>query len=81
MLQALVEVTVTDEDDETAHFDSSWYRFEVLENRPGGTVVGQVHAKDLDEPPFNQFHYRQHGLDTEDQQSPSSDGLYSVSES
>ena len=54
----LVDVTVTDMDDELARFERSWYRFEVLENKPGGTAVGQVHAVDLDLAPFNRFHYR-----------------------
>jgi len=56
----LVEVTVSDVDDEPARFERSWYRYELFENEPGGTAVGQVHAVDLDLPPFNHFHYRLH---------------------
>jgi len=61
MCQVAVDVTVTDVDDEVARFDRSWYRFDVVENERGGTVVGVVSAIDLDLPPFNSFHYQ---LDT-----------------
>ena len=57
-LQVLVSVMVTDVDDEIARFDRSWYRFDVVENQPGGAVVGRVSAVDLDLPPFNGFHYQ-----------------------
>ena len=53
-----MDVTVTDVDDELARFERSWYRFDVVENAPGGTVVGRVSAVDHDLLPFNSFHYQ-----------------------
>uniref|UniRef100_A0A3B3RZH5 Cadherin 11, type 2, OB-cadherin (osteoblast) n=1 Tax=Paramormyrops kingsleyae TaxID=1676925 RepID=A0A3B3RZH5_9TELE len=44
---AMVKVTVLDAD-EPPFFSSASYTFEVEENAPDGTVVGQVHAKDTD---------------------------------
>jgi len=58
LCQVGVDVTVTDVDDEVARFERSWYRFDVVENAPGGTVVGRVSAVDHDLPPFNSFHYQ-----------------------
>lgn len=44
---ATVKVTVEDED-EPPVFTASGYNFEVEENAPEKTIVGQVHAKDTD---------------------------------
>ena len=57
LCQVGVDVTVSDVDDKRAHFERSWYRFDVLENTAGGSVVGRVNAVDDDLPPFNSFHY------------------------
>ena len=63
-----VDVTVTDVDDEVARFERSWYRFDVAENQPGGTVVGRVNGIDQDLPPFNSFHYQLDAPTSEDAQ-------------
>ncbi|XP_048886698.1 cadherin-11 [Brienomyrus brachyistius] len=44
---AMVKIAVLDAD-EPPFFSSASYTFEVEENAPDGTVVGQVHAKDTD---------------------------------
>ena len=61
-----VDVTVTDVDDEIARFERAWYRFDVAENAPGGSVVGRVTAVDLDLPPSNSFHYQIDTSSTDD---------------
>jgi len=66
-------VTVTDVDDEVARFEHSWYRFDVTENQPGGTVVGHVSGVDHDLEPFNSFHFQLDTTSSEDSQSDSGD--------
>ena len=55
--EAMLIVQVVDVNDERPLFDRDSYLFEISENQPSGTVVGQVHAHDADSPPFNTFHY------------------------
>ena len=64
-------MTVTDVDDEVARFEHSWYRFDVSENQPGGTVVGRVSGVDHDLEPFNRFHFQLDTTSSDDSQNDS----------
>lgn len=55
--RALIHVHVTDFDDESPKFLSEKYVFDVFENQPPRTEVGQVMAMDRDLPPFNVFSF------------------------
>lgn len=55
--EALVRVIVSDVDDEMPEFERERYTFQVRENHPGGSQIGQVVAYDMDLAPFNQFLY------------------------
>ena len=50
-------ITFTDVDDSLPEFTATTYSFDVYENLPMGTEVGQVTAIDSDSPPFNEFMY------------------------
>ena len=54
---AMVHVVVQDVNDEKPKFSEPQYSFTVFENEPVGGTVGQVHAVDLDDEPYNQFTY------------------------
>jgi hypothetical protein len=54
---AVVVVHVTDIDDEIPLFTKDVYEFNVLENQPPGSIVGQVRAVDVDGPLHNMFTY------------------------
>ena len=53
-----VKVIVTDINDETPYFSNSIFFFSVLETSPGGTVCGQVTAKDNDYGTNSQIYYK-----------------------
>lgn len=55
--RALIRVHVTDVDDESPTFLSEKYAFDVFENQPARTEVGQVMAVDRDLPPLNAFSF------------------------
>lgn len=55
-----VVVTVSDVDDESPELGAERYVFAVRENRPAGTVVGTVEARDGDLPPFDRFTFTVH---------------------
>lgn len=55
---AVVELIVTDVDDELPQFTLPVYSLYVAENRPSGTEVGVVEARDSDGDPFNDFRFR-----------------------
>lgn len=55
---AIVEVVVGDVDDELPRFSLSVYALRVAENRPPGSEVGAVAARDSDGEPFNDFRFR-----------------------
>lgn len=55
--EVLVRVMVSDVDDEMPEFERDRYTFQVRENHPGGSQIGQVVANDKDLAPFNQFLY------------------------
>jgi len=55
---AVVQLIVTDVDDEPPRFSRSVYSLRVAENRPSGTKVGAVEARDSDAEPFNRFRFR-----------------------
>lgn len=46
---ATVNIEILDVNDNTPQFDSPAYQFEIFENRPVGTAVGNVSATDRDE--------------------------------
>ncbi len=52
---AVILLKFTDVDDELPVFSSSQYSFDVYENQPMGTEVGEVAATDADSSPFNEF--------------------------
>ena len=55
---ATVILKLTDVDDELPVFSEPEYMFDVYENLPLGTQVGQVSATDLDSAPFNEFIFK-----------------------
>lgn len=53
-----LDVEILDVDDELPQFDVAQYRFEISENLPIGTMVGQVEATDRDsDPAFRHVYY------------------------
>jgi len=55
---AIVELVVTDVDDERPRFSLPVYSLRVSENQQAGTEVGAVAARDSDGEPFNHFRFR-----------------------
>jgi len=55
---AVVDLVLTDVDDELPRFSHPVYTFSVSENQPPGTDVGTVAASDRDGEPFNHFRYK-----------------------
>jgi len=55
---AVVQLIVSDVDDEPPRFSVPVYSLRVSENRPPGTEVGAVEARDSDAEPFNRFRFR-----------------------
>jgi len=55
---AIVDLIVTDVDDEPPRFSLPVYSLGVTENQPAGTEVGAVEARDSDDEPFNHFRFR-----------------------
>ena len=53
----VVRLTITDTNDNSPEFLKDQYVFDVYENLPLGTEVGQVSATDADQPPFDSFMY------------------------
>ena len=54
---ATLIISFTDEDDSKPEFTQSQFTFEIPENQPMGTEVGQVTATDADSVPYNDFTY------------------------
>ena len=54
---ATLLLSFTDEDDSKPEFVQSQFTFEIPENQPMGTEVGQVTAIDADSVPYNDFTY------------------------
>ena len=52
-----VTILVQDENDEVPRFKENTYFFDTQENKPSGTQVGRVMARDDDGTPYNQFTY------------------------
>ena len=50
---AMLNLTITDVNDESPRFHKSRYFFNILENQPPSTQVGMVKATDNDEAPYN----------------------------
>ena len=55
---AIVQLIVSDVDDERPRFQLPVYTLRVSENQPAGTEVGAVAARDRDGEPFNHFRFR-----------------------
>jgi len=55
---ALIDIVVTDVDDERPRFSLPVYTLRVAENQPAGTKVGALAARDSDGQPFNHFRFR-----------------------
>ncbi len=55
---ASIVLTVSDKNDQTPKFEANRYNFGIQENRPIGTVVGDVVAVDNDDGPNGQVEYR-----------------------
>jgi len=55
---AVIDLVISDVDDERPRFTLPVYSLRVSENRPPGTDVGAVAARDGDGEPFNHFRFR-----------------------
>ena len=55
--KTLVNLTILDVDDELPRFEQPWFKFNLMENMPAGSIVGRVKAVDPDLPPNNIFRY------------------------
>ena len=55
---AIVDLAVSDVDDQLPRFSLPVYSLHVSENQPAGTEVGTVNARDRDGEPFNHFRFR-----------------------